>query len=203
MPFKIQTTSSTILAGFVLGAALSGCQTEENHKVHPHHGQVKTPARKAPVRIEPKSQVTPALSASGETATAANSVEAESPSATEWTKTIRIDAATSEGEKSRVEAKMPAGGTLVVQLPFQAGTGYNWALSSISSDLKMMSQTTRSLSDDGRSGGPMLAVYVLECLSAESVQTARFELSRPWETDASPVHELVLLVNGTSTESGI
>jgi predicted secreted protein len=218
MPFKIRTTSpfstAAILVGLVLSAPLTGCQTEENHKAHHHHhGQVNTtppttkatPAQKAPEQIEDTSQVAPKTPAPEETppAQAATSDPEDSTSAIEQTKTITIDAATSEGEKNRVEVKMPAGGVLTIQLPFQAGTGYNWALSSISSDLKMMSQTTRSLSDDGRSGGPMLAVYVLECLSANSVQTARFELSRPWETDTSPVRELVLLVNSTSTESGM
>jgi hypothetical protein len=49
----------------------------------------------------------------------------------------------------------------------------------------------------------MLAVYVLECLSDKSVQTARFELSRPWETDTAPVRDVILLVNGGNPDSEV
>jgi predicted secreted protein len=202
-----------ILAGFALGLALSGCQTNEGHKSHHHsQGHVKAtpkaaetqPSQKAQEEVNPQAQITSQTPPAGEVAPVAQAnmtpTAATAASEPKAEKTITIDAATFNGKEKRVEARMPEGGMLTIQLPFQASTGYNWALSSISSDLKMMSQTTRSLSDDGRSGGPMLAVYVLKCLSADSAETARFELSRPWETDISPVQELIVLVNGASTD---
>lgn len=188
-PFSALSHPAVILVGLVLSMALTGCHTNEQHGSHHHHHGQK--------------QVTPPVSSGEETEATTEAPSTIDGATVETPKdmTITLDPAGSENEKSRVEARMSAGGTLTIQLPFQAGTGYSWALTSISSDLKMMSQTTRSLSDDGRSGGPMLAVYVLECLSADSAQTARFELSRPWETDSSPVRELVLLVNGTNSQS--
>ena len=177
--------------------ALTGCHTNEQHGSHHHHhgqGHGQGHAQGQLAQSDSSGDKTKA------TTEATNSTD-DAKVHTPKDMTITLDAAGGENEKSRVEARMSAGGTLTIQLPFQAGTGYSWALTSISSDLKMMSQTTRSVSDDGRSGGPMLAVYVLECLSADSAQTARFELSRPWETDSSPVRELVLLVNGTNSQS--
>ena len=179
--------TAVILSGLTLSAALAGCHTTGHQKDHQHtQPEMRTGKNDAEPSSSAPTQVKEAPA---------------QPSPSKARMTITVEPAEADGEKSRVEARMPAGGSLTIQLPFQAGTGYNWALSSISSDLKMMSQTTRSLSDDGRSGGPMLAVYVLECLSDDSVQTARFELSRPWETDTPPVRDVVLLVNGSSTDS--
>ena len=190
-----------ILVGLVLSMALIGCHTDGNHGTHHHHHGHRqlAPSDSSPEKSEAQAHAP----STGQRSVHTNSPSKTDDSTVETPKdmTITLEAADSESEKSRVEARMSVGGTLTIQLPFQAGTGYSWALTSISSDLKMMSQTTRSLSEDGRSGGPMLAVYVLECLSADSAQTARFELSRPWETDSAPVRELVLLVNGTNTHS--
>ena len=77
------------------------------------------------------------------------------------------------------------GGTAEVTLPFQAGTGYSWALASHSDGLTLVNTSTRSLSDDGRTGGPMEAIYVLKRSSTSNPgETATFKLSRPWEEDA-------------------
>jgi len=194
----------------MLCAVLTGCETENSHKANHHHhghGQTKVPSAtndqataNVPQNVEPGSQNMsdePVSEGSG-AATAASTTKAPENKAV----TITLEK-TQDEQTNRVEAQMPSGGSLTIQLPFQAGTGYNWALTSISSDLKMMSQTTRSLSDDGRTGGPMLAVYVLECLSDKTVQTARFELSRPWETDTAPVRDVILLVNGANPDSEV
>ena len=185
-----------LLGGVILCATLVGCHTEESHKAHHHvhgHGQV-------PKQVEPESTGVSGEPASGQ----ASPQTAVAPTKAPENKAVTITLEkTQDGQTNRVEAQMASGGSLTIQLPFQAGTGYSWALTSISSDLKMMSQTTRSLSDDGRTGGPMLAVYVLECLSDKSVQTARFELSRPWETDTAPVRDVILLVNGGNSDSEV
>ena len=186
-----------LLGGFILSATLVGCHTEESHKAHHHaqgHGQV-------PEQLDPESRGLSEEPASEQPAPAETAV-ATTKAPENQTVTITLGK-TEDGQTNRVEAQMPSGGSLTIQLPFQAGTGYSWALTSVSSDLKMMSQTTRSLSDDGRTGGPMLAVYVLECLSDKSVQTARFELSRPWETDTAPVRDVILLVNGGNPDSEV
>ena len=191
---------TALITGFVLVAALSGCETNEGQKTHHHHhaqghaaltANSTSPENQADASNNPRRDVT-SLSDTAENGPA--------PKA-DFEKTLTIGPAKADESKTQSKVSMPAGGTLTIELPFQAGTGYSWALSSISSDLKMMSQTTRSISEDGRSGGPMLAVYVLECLSADSAQTARFELSRPWETDIPPVRDMILLVNGASTDA--
>ena len=183
--------------GVILCAALVGCHTEESHQAHQHaqgHGQV-------PEQLDPQSRGVSGDPASEQPASA-ETTEATTKAPENKAVTITLEK-TQDGQTNRVEAQMASGGSLTIQLPFLAGTGYSWALTSISSDLKMMSQTTRSLSDDGRTGGPMLAVYVLECLSDKSVQTARFELSRPWETDTAPVRDVILLVNGGNPDSEV
>lgn len=180
-----------LMMGFALIAALGGCHTNEAHKTDHQHQHAQGQAEAAPISEEPRSQNQDQ-----------KTTDATTTSDDRYKATITIGPATTDVEKTRTEARMPAGSELTINLPFQAGTGYSWALSSISSDLKMMSQTVRSLSEDGRAGGPMLAVYVLECLSADSVQTARFELSRPWETDSPPVREIILLVNGAGADTG-
>ena len=183
--------------GVILCAALVGCHTDESHQAHDHaqgHGQV-------PEQLDPESRGVSGKPASEQPQSPQTAV-ATTKAPENKAVTITLEK-TQDGQTNRVEAQMPSGGSLTIQLPFQAGTGYSWALTSISSDLKMMSQTTRSLSDDGRTGGPMLAVYVLECLSDKSVQTARFELSRPWETDTAPVRDVILLVNGGNSDSEV
>ena len=94
---------------------------------------------------------------------------------------------------------VPGGSTVEVTLPFQAGTGYSWALASHSDGLALVNTSTRSLTNDGRTGGPMEAIYVLKrSASGSTPDTAVFKLSRPWENDAPPARE----VKATFTEAG-
>ena len=97
---------------------------------------------------------------------------------------------------------VPVGGSVEVTLPFQAGTGYSWALASHSDGLSLVNTSTRSLSDDGRTGGPMEAIYVLKRTRKNTnPETAVFRLSRPWETDSPSAREVtVQIVN--SSKSG-
>ena len=89
--------------------------------------------------------------------------------------------------------KVPVGGSVEVTLPFQAGTGYTWALASHSDGLSLVNTSTRSLSEDGRTGGPMEAIYVLKRTRQNtSPETAVFRLSRPWETDAPAAREVTV-----------
>ena len=83
------------------------------------------------------------------------------------------------------------GGTAEITLPFQAGTGYSWALAAHSDGLSLVNTSTKSLTDDGRTGGPMEVIYVLK-RSQDSVHpdTATFNLSRPWEDTAPPAREV-------------
>ena len=94
---------------------------------------------------------------------------------------------------------VPVGGSVEVTLPFQAGTGYTWALASHSDGLFLVNTSTRSLSDDGRSGGPMEAIYVLKRTRRNtSPETAVFRLSRPWETDAPAAREVTVQIVNSS-----
>ena len=88
---------------------------------------------------------------------------------------------------------VPVGGSVEVTLPFQAGTGYSWALASHSDGLSLVNTSTRSLSDDGRTGGPMEAIYVLKRTRKNTnPETAVFRLSRPWETDSPAAREVTV-----------
>ncbi|MAJ46419.1 MAG: hypothetical protein CBC35_03775 [Planctomycetes bacterium TMED75] len=83
------------------------------------------------------------------------------------------------------------GGTAEITLPFQAGTGYSWALAAHSDGLSLVNTSTRSLTDDGRTGGPMEVIYVLKRSSdSDHPDTATFKLSRPWEDNAPPAREV-------------
>ena len=82
--------------------------------------------------------------------------------------------------------QVPVGAQVEVTLPFQAGTGYSWALASHSDGLSLVNTSTRSMSKDGRTGGPMQATYILRLNPGDGSDNAIFKLARPWETEEEP-----------------
>ena len=94
-------------------------------------------------------------------------------------------------QQENYSVEVTNGGSAEITLPFQAGTGYSWALASHSDGLALVNTSTRSLTDDGRTGGPMEAIYVLKRSKTNTTpETAVFKLSRPWETDAPAAREV-------------
>ena len=97
--------------------------------------------------------------------------------------------------------EVPTGGSAEITLPFQAGTGYSWALASHSDGLALVNTSTRSLTNDGRTGGPMESIYVLKRSQANTTpETAVFKLSRPWESDAPAAREVKITFTKTDAK---
>jgi len=90
----------------------------------------------------------------------------------------------------------PVGSNIIIELPFQAGTGYSWSMSSHSDGLSLVRMDTKSL-EKGIAGGPMQAIFTLR-VEREGRQTARLELARAWETDSAPARQVEVVVNGGS-----
>ena len=106
----------------------------------------------------------------------------------ESTVTLSIPSQTgNDAEEETYSVQAAAGAKVEVSLPFQAGTGYSWALASHSDGLSLINTSTRSKSEDGRTGGPMEATYILRLSPGDGSDNAIFKLARPWEADASPV----------------
>ena len=135
----------------------------------------------------PACQNTPS-SSSGHAHTHAHGSDTGAQAKVLLTVPAKTDGAQSE---ENLTLEVPRGGTAEITLPFQAGTGYSWALAAHSDGLSLVNTSTRSLTDDGRTGGPMEVIYVLK-RSQDSVHsdTATFKLSRPWEDNAPPAREV-------------
>ena len=90
------------------------------------------------------------------------------------------------------------GAEVIVDLPFNAGTGYSWSMSSHSDGVELVgTPETKALKGD-LPGGPMLATYTLKVTKAGR-QTARMELARAWETDTPAARTVDLVIIASTT----
>ena len=104
------------------------------------------------------------------------------------TKTIEVTDATDAKSKDHYKTKVPVGSTVLVELPFQAGTGYSWSISSHSDGLSLVRMDTKALKGN-LPGGPMKAIFRLR-VDRPARQIARLELARPWEVDSAPARQV-------------
>ena len=118
-----------------------------------------------------------------------------SGSSTATTKTIEVASATDPNSSDHYKTSVPVGSVVLVELPFQAGTGYSWSISSHSDGLSLVSMDTKALKDN-LPGGPMRAIFKLR-VDRPSRQTARLELARPWEVDSAPARQVEVVIEGT------
>ena len=86
----------------------------------------------------------------------------------------------SSADEDTYSLQVPVGAQVEVTLPFQAGTGYSWALASHSDGLSLVNTSTRSMSEDGRTGGPMQATFILKLNPGDGSDNAIFKLARLW-----------------------
>lgn len=103
---------------------------------------------------------------------------------------------------SVAEFTAPKGAIYTAELPFNAGTGYEWTASRFDKKVvKFVDQSSRRASGDAIPGGPMIEEMHFELIGhGETIIV--FELKRPWEKDVPAVDTRSVKVTVSRTLRG-
>jgi predicted secreted protein len=109
------------------------------------------------------------------------------------TKVVQVGEPTGSTDAEQYDAKAAIGSEVLIELPFQGGTGYSWSMSSHSDGLVLVRMDTTTLKPN-LPGGPMKASFTMR-VERSGRQTARLELARLWETDSAPARQVEVVIN--------
>ncbi|GLU50578.1 protease inhibitor I42 family protein [Dyadobacter frigoris] len=84
-------------------------------------------------------------------------------------------------EKSETTVALRNGSSLIVKLPLQAGTGYDWTLDKGKSQIEEISSSTQKTEKKDLPGGKMIKTFTLRTTKAMGEDVLTFNLSRSFE----------------------